>query len=133
VSHVIAVGSPVNVSDPEGMHPLVRSAFQPLTPLRRLRGGINPQCGSTACTCRFARTAFSTLPAVVRFTSIFSKSDEIVDWRSAIDPKGENLEVSGRHLGLIISKEVTSASSGSNQLRCGTPICKHPFGNQLVH
>ena len=106
VSHVIAVGSPLSVSDPEGVHPLVRSAFQLLTPLRRLRGGVSPQCGSVACTCRFARTAFSTLPIAVRFTSIFSKSDEIVDWRSAIDPHGENLEVSGRHLGLIVNREV---------------------------
>jgi len=106
VCHVIALGAPLNVNDPESVHPLVRSAFQLLTPLRRLRGGVDPQCGSTACSCRFARTAFSTLPIAVRSTSIFSKSDEIVDWRSAIDPNGENFEVSGRHLGLIVNREV---------------------------
>src|SRR5215831_4160629 len=93
VRHVVALGSPLNISSPESVHPFVRSAFRMLGPFRRLRGGTYRQCGSSACTCRFAQTAFSTLPPAVRFTSIFSKSDEIVDWRAAVDPNGENFEV----------------------------------------
>jgi pimeloyl-ACP methyl ester carboxylesterase len=109
VRHVVALGSPLNLNSQESVHPLVRSAFALLGPLRQARGGVEQRCGSSECTCRFAKTAFATLPAQVRFTSIFSKSDEIVDWRSAIDPAGENLEVSGRHLGLIVNREVYRA------------------------
>lgn len=109
VSQVVALGSPLNVSSPESVHPFVRSAFQLLEPLRRLRGQPFLRCGSTECTCRFAKTAFTTLPSTVQFTSIFSKSDEVVDWRAAIDPNGDNIEVSGRHLGLIVNREVYRA------------------------
>jgi triacylglycerol lipase len=127
VHHVVALGSPLNVSTPESVHPFVRSAFTLLGPFRRVRSGAELHCGSPECTCRFAKTAFAALPPTVRFTSIFSKSDEIVNWRSAIDPRGENLEVSGRHLGLIVNREVyrtvaqvlTSAGDENQELHTG--------------
>ncbi len=109
VRHVVALGSPLQLNTQGGVHPLVRSTFALLGPLRQARGGVEQRCGSPDCTCRFAKTAFSALPPNVRFTSIFSKSDEIVDWRSAIDLQGDNLEVSGRHLGLIVNREVYRA------------------------
>jgi hypothetical protein len=42
----------------------------------------------------------------VGLTSIFSKEDEVVDWRACLDPWGEGHEVSGRHMGLVVNREV---------------------------
>jgi triacylglycerol lipase len=104
IRHVIALGSPIDRS--LRIHPLVHSAFLLLQPLRRFRGQTAPHCGSLQCTCHFSRTVFSPLPAGVGFTSIFSKQDEIVDWRTSLDPYGDNQEISGRHLGLIVNPSV---------------------------
>lgn len=104
IRHVIALGSPIDNS--LRVHPLVLSASQLLQPLRRLRGQPSPDCGSLRCTCRFRQTFPSSLPQGVGFTAIFSKQDEIVDWRSCLDPQGDNQQVSGRHIGLIVNREV---------------------------
>jgi triacylglycerol lipase len=104
ICQVIALGAPI---DPAmRVHPLVHSAFLLLQPLRRLKGRTAPQCGSPQCTCHFSRTVFSPLPTGVGFTSVFSKEDEVVDWRTSLDPAGDNQEVSGRHMGLIVNPQV---------------------------
>jgi len=113
VCQVIALGSPLDISNPVNVHPLVRSTFQLLGPLRRLRGPTFSRCGSTECSCRFAKTAFSELPPSVSFTSIFSKNDEIVHWQASVDSQGTNIEVSGRHIGLIVNREVYRAVAQS--------------------
>lgn len=113
VDQVIAVGSPLDAGSPGSVHPLVRSTFQLLAPLRRLRGPTFNRCGSMECACRFAKTAFSELPPTVSFTSIFSKSDEVVDWRVSVDPQGTNIEVPGRHIGLLVNREVYRAIARS--------------------
>jgi len=113
VQKVVALGSPLDVSNPESVHPLVRSLFQMLAPLRRLRSPTLRRCGSTECSCRFAKTAFSMMPATVSFTSIFSKNDEVVNWRASIDSRGTNIQVSGRHIGLIVNREVYRAVARS--------------------
>jgi len=104
ICHVIALGAPVDNS--MRVHPLVLSASQLLQPLRRIRGQSSLACGSPRCACRFSQTVFASLPEGVGFTSIFSKGDEVVDWRSCIDPQGENRQVSGRHAGLVVNREV---------------------------
>jgi len=113
VSTIIALGSPLDVSNPTSFHPLVRATFKWMGPLRRLRGPRFHRCGSIRCTCRFAKTVFSPIASSISFISIFSKEDEIVNWRASIDPQGANVEVSGRHLGLIVNREVYSAVAES--------------------
>jgi len=95
---VVALGSPLH--DPlRGTHPLVRFAFNSLQALWRLFGYALPDQGV------FHSVAFP-LPETVEFTAIFSKDDEIVDWRSCLDADGDNREVSGRHVSLIVNREV---------------------------
>ncbi len=105
IRHVVAIGAPIDNTLLK-VHPLVPFTFRTLQRVRKRTNGTSPGCGSSACTCWFRRTAFSSLPAGVGFTSIFSKRDEIVDWRSCIDPQGENRQVSGRHIGLIVNRQV---------------------------
>lgn len=104
IRHVIALGAPIDNS--MRVHPLVLSASQLLQPFRRIRGQSSPACGSPQCACRFSQTVSAALPQSVGFTAIFTKEDEVVDWRSCIDPQGENRQVSGRHVGLIVNREV---------------------------
>jgi hypothetical protein len=40
------------------------------------------------------------------FTSIHSRDDDVVDWRSCLDGGGNSYQVRGRHLGLIGDLEV---------------------------
>lgn len=104
IQQVITLGAPLTPD--MRVHPLASLAFQALQPLRLLGGRTASACGSTQCSCNFARTVFAPLPKDVHFTSIFTKQDEIVDWHSSLDPDGDNREVSGRHIGLIVNREV---------------------------
>ncbi|HKA52986.1 MAG TPA: alpha/beta hydrolase [Candidatus Binatia bacterium] len=105
IGHIFALGAPIDGNSLK-VHPLVPLAFCTLQALRKRTDGLSPACGSPVCSCRFSRTAFSALPAGVGFTSIFTKRDEVVDWRSCVDPQGENRQVSGRHIGLIVNRQV---------------------------
>ncbi len=105
ISHVFSLGSPIDGNILK-VHPLVLFTFRTLQVLRKRPEGAPPVCGSPSCSCRFGQTVSSSLPEGVGFTSIFTKRDEVVDWRSCIDPQGENRQVSGRHLGLIVNREV---------------------------
>jgi len=105
ISHVFALGSPLDGNILK-VHPFVPFTFRTLQVLRKRADGTSPACGSASCSCRFGQTVFSSLPEGVSFTSIFTKRDEVVDWRSCIDPQGENRQVSGRHIGLIVNREV---------------------------
>jgi triacylglycerol lipase len=104
IRHAIALGSPIDGSG--RVHPLVLFTLQLLRPLWWMKGQISPDCGGLRCTCRFSQTAFSPLPPGVCFTTIFSKEDEVVDWRACFDPQGDNREVSGGHVGLIVNRQV---------------------------
>lgn len=105
IRHVVTLGSPIR-SALETAHPLVTSLFS-LTqmaqkPLEALHPAFRPpQDGRD-----FFEQVAAPLPEGVGFTAIFSKQDEIVDWRCSIDPQGENREVGGRHASLSINREV---------------------------
>ncbi len=107
VSSVISVGSPIHL--PVEVNPLVLFTSHALYPFRRLRGNVPPECGSLECQCQFQQSVFSPLPSHIACTSIFSKKDEVVAWHSSIDPASQNLEVSGKHLGLIVNRQVYQA------------------------
>jgi hypothetical protein len=46
------------------------------------------------------------LPPGVRFTSIYSRQDGIVDWKFAATENGDNYEVDGLHTDLVVNVEV---------------------------
>ena len=103
VQHVVAIGSPISTT--ARVHPLVEGTAQVLQSLRQLRGQPQPQCG-VGCTCRFSESVFAALPEGVGFSAIYSKQDEIVHWQASMDSQGDNYEVSGRHIGLIVNRQV---------------------------
>ncbi|MBM4258195.1 MAG: alpha/beta hydrolase [Deltaproteobacteria bacterium] len=104
VSHAVAIGSPVDGT--LRVNPLVPFTFRVLQTVRSRRKTTSPSCGSHKCSCQFAQTVTSSLPEGRKFTSIFSKQDEVVHWRACIDPQATNLEVPGRHISLVVNAAV---------------------------
>jgi len=100
IRHVVALGSPIR-NLPQAAHPFVGLAFLASQVLRKeVMGEAPPNLFG------FIQSVSSPLPQRVGFTAIFSKQDEIVDWHACLDPQGDNLEVSGRHVGLIVNPQV---------------------------
>lgn len=105
VRHVIALGSPVE--DSMRIHPLVPFTFKMIQRVQGFAEQSLPPCArDVRCSCEFVKSAFGVLLPQVRFTAIYSKQDEIVDWRTCIDPTKESYEVYGQHLGLIVNRSV---------------------------
>lgn len=48
----------------------------------------------------------SPFPPDVPFTSIYSRSDGVVDWRSCLDPAAERVEVQSSHIGMAVHPAV---------------------------
>lgn len=103
VRHVVTLGSPIQRTP--RVSPLVLFASRALQPFRRWYGDLPPDCGTLSCNCHFNRSVISPLPDEVGFTAIFSKQDEVVEWRACVDPQRESREVAGRHIGLIVNAQ----------------------------
>lgn len=102
---VITLGSPIDSS--VRIHPLVPLAFQLIQRVQNFSQHPLPLCAKDlGCQCDFMKGAFAALPPEVRFTAIYSKQDEIVDWQTCIDPTKVSYEVRGQHLGLIVNAGV---------------------------
>jgi triacylglycerol lipase len=105
VRHIIALGSPIHGS-PHTLPSFIRLAFLALQSLGGAAGNAPPNLLS------FIARVSAPLPAGVGFTAVFSIRDEIVDWRTCVDPQGDNYQVSGRHLGLVVNREVYRVMAG---------------------
>jgi len=96
VSQVIALGSPLN--EALDIHPLTMAAVRAARLYNRLRY-------RTADT----ETAFMeqlAAPPAVPITSIYTRSDGVVNWKACIRPDVKVIEVKGSHGGLGVNAEV---------------------------
>lgn len=109
VAGIVTLGSPLTRQ--LAVHPLVRAQVTLVGLLGSLRvpGLFSHGCGFGAC-CAEARTqATGPFPAGVPFTSIYSRSDGIVDWHACLDPAAEHVEVHASHLGMSANAEAFAA------------------------
>ena len=100
VAGVVCLGSPI--LDPLAVHPFVRAQVEAVAMLGSLgiRGLFSRACRFGAC-CRQARAdATAPWPEHVQFTSVYSRSDGIVDWRACLDPHARHVEVRSSHVGM---------------------------------
>lgn len=76
-----------------------------------VRGMFSITCIAGSCCARSRAAAFGRFPedADVEFLSVYSRSDEIVNWESCLDPAATQLEVDVSHLGMGFSREVWEA------------------------
>lgn len=72
--------------------------------LKRRGEGVLQACYTAACTCRFIESLATEVPSRVRQTSIYTKTDGIVDWRACVTGEPEiDIEVSATHLGMAFN------------------------------
>jgi pimeloyl-ACP methyl ester carboxylesterase len=109
VSHSISLGADLRgmfgISAPTAA--AVGVARRGLAAARRQR---DPNCLTAACACAFTHAYGAPFPVdAVRLTSIYSRGDGVVDWRSSVVPEAECVEVTGSHIGLIFNRKAYRA------------------------
>jgi pimeloyl-ACP methyl ester carboxylesterase len=103
VRALVTLGSPLNRL--LAVHPLLRAevTLLGLVGLVGVPGVLRPSCLWGAC-CRALRQDLAApFPAGVPFVSVYSRDDQVVDWRSSLDPAARHRHVATTHTGLIAS------------------------------
>jgi len=112
VDGIITLGSPMLA--PGAVHRLLAFDIALLVALQRV--GVAALMGIDCTSGECARTSWeraqTSLAASVGFTSVFSRRDGIVDWRSCLDPGAEAVEVSSSHLGMAVDPDVFDLVAG---------------------
>ncbi len=115
VGRVITLGSPLTFAR---VHPLVLAAA------RRVKHRIDEEhqaegrprpatCYTDGCRCSFVSSVMQGPPPSVLTSSIYTKSDGIVDWNCCTDGDNErNIEVKGTHFGLAFNPQVYREVAG---------------------
>ncbi len=97
VEQVVALGSPLN--DPFDVHPLTMAGVHAAHLYNRVR-----HRHPASVEMRFLRD-LRAAPRVPT-TSIYSRSDGVVNWKACMRPDINSIEVRGSHLGLALNPEV---------------------------
>jgi pimeloyl-ACP methyl ester carboxylesterase len=106
VHTVVTLGSPL--TDQMAIHPLVRVQVTALGALGTfgVPGLFGRGCESGDCCAETREHASSAFPAGIRFVSVYSRTDGIVDWRACLDPDAEPVEVRSSHIGMSVHPDV---------------------------
>lgn len=116
VSRVVTLGS--GLDDPFDISVMTRRAVD------SVRRGIErrqPQraalgCFTAHCSCPYAQDYARPFPEDVPLTSIYSRGDGVVRWRSCVVPYARCVEVRGSHVGLAFNRhayrEIARALAG---------------------
>lgn len=105
VRHVVTLGSPSRINW-NAVRARYRPAIRSLQALWQAFQNRPAQCGTDQCACSFGEAANSRFPRGVKLSSIYTRSDEVVDWRACIAAEGDNHEVSGGHVSMAVNREV---------------------------
>ena len=104
VSQVISLGT--GLDDPFDISAMTRRAVEGVRrqierrdPERAAKG-----CFTVTCSCRYADDYGRTFPDDVPLTSVYSKGDGVVQWRSCVVPYARCVEVRGSHVGLAFNR-----------------------------
>jgi pimeloyl-ACP methyl ester carboxylesterase len=103
IDSVITLGSPLRGQ--LDVHPGVRLHVHIVGALGTLGvpGLLSASCRDGDCCAQFDEELAAPFPGPVSLTSVYSRSDGIVRWRSCIDPEAENVEIDSSHIGMAVS------------------------------
>ena len=106
VDGVVTMGSPMLA--PGAIHPLLKLDIALVVALRRAGLGsmLGADCTSGDCARLSWEQSQRPLAASVPFTSIYSRRDGVVDWRSCLDPAAISVEVRTSHFGMAVDPVV---------------------------
>jgi triacylglycerol lipase len=125
VDGIITLGSPVLA--PGAAHPLLLFDLRMITRLQRagLGGMMGVDCTAGECARLSWEQARVPLPPGVSFTSVYSRRDGIVDWRSCLDPQARTVEVATSHVGMafdpVVLDVVTAELAAAREVRVSRP------------
>ncbi len=106
VEGIVTLGSPILA--PGAAHPLLLLDLALVVALRRvgLSSVMGRDCTSGDCARLSWEQSRAPLESSVAFTSVFSRRDGVVDWRSCLDPGARTVEVSSSHIGMALDPTV---------------------------
>lgn len=118
VARVVALGSPLE--GPFDISVSTKAAVTAVRSVLRTSGRARHNgCFTDTCTCPFVRDFTRPFPRDVPFTSIYTRTDGVVAWRTCLVPYADNIEVSGSHVGLAFNRHayrcIARALVGSEQ------------------
>jgi triacylglycerol lipase len=105
VSHVVTLGSPARIAW-SAVRARYRPAIRGFQALWQAFQNRPTQCGTDQCVCNFGQAVNAPFPRAVKLSSIYTRSDEVVDWHTCISAEGDNHEVSGGHASLAVNPQV---------------------------
>jgi triacylglycerol lipase len=129
VAGIVTLGSPQ--LDPLAVHPLVRLQVSAIGALGSLGapGLFRRSCLSGDCCAEFWEHLAGPLPAGVRFVSVYSKSDGVVDWRACLDPcADEHVEIVSSHMGMALNPAAWRAVADALERWGGRRRSRHQHG-----
>lgn len=106
IDGIVTLGSPILA--PGAAHPILLFDLKLLTRLQRagLGGMMGEDCTSGACARESWEQSRAPLARGLHFTSVFSRRDGIIDWRSCLDPQAKTVEVGTSHVGMAFAPVV---------------------------
>jgi pimeloyl-ACP methyl ester carboxylesterase len=105
IDRIVCLGSPL--VDQFAVHPFVRLQVRAVALLGSMgvQGVFSHGCRDGCCAQANADLR-APFPDAVLFTSIYSRRDGIVDWRSCLDPGAGHVEVDSTHCGMSVNHAV---------------------------
>jgi pimeloyl-ACP methyl ester carboxylesterase len=105
VEGIVCLGSPL--TDQLAIHPLVHAQVKAVALLGALGtpGMFSYRCNSSCCAI-VTRQLAAPFPEDVRFASVYSRHDGVVDWRACLDPAARHIEVDSTHVGMAVNASV---------------------------
>jgi len=74
--------------------------------------GVLPSCYTGHCPCDFVDNLTRQLPASVKLTAVYTRTDSIVDWQYCVTgDKDIDVEVPGTHVGLVFNPSAYTVMS----------------------
>jgi pimeloyl-ACP methyl ester carboxylesterase len=100
VAGIVTLGSPHTARG--ATHRLLHADLRLASALRRA-GVRHLASGNCECADDLWQVLRQPFPATVPFTSVYSRTDRVVDWRACLDPAAEPVEVASSHVGMAIN------------------------------
>jgi triacylglycerol lipase len=109
IGSLVTLGSPL--LDQLSVKPRIWPAILTVGTLGSLGvpGLFSFNCLRGDCCARTRAAAVAPFPDDVQFVSLFSRSDEVVNWESCLDPAAIQVEADVSHIGMGVSREVWDA------------------------
>jgi pimeloyl-ACP methyl ester carboxylesterase len=103
VRGVITLGSPH--LDPLAVHPFVwvQGAALATAGTLGLNGVVRHSCRFGDCCTEFWQDLRAPVAPRMRFVSVYSRSDGVVDWRACLDPAAHHAEIDSTHCGMAVN------------------------------